>query len=223
PKRDTLRAFYLALVQAKAMYGIEVWYWDASSTSRSALDAGQCKASKIIAGIRKGNRIEHALLEASPQPRSTMVLTRSLKYMLLCETLGGLCVTVAEWYTRPTAPQDNCITPPWHNTQNPHIEARVPPLAPLTLRWASRALFHTSLEGVTAEDPDEAKHQACTRWIARHFRRKGPKPPDRLHYELWTDGSFELGVKSSAAAMIYLNGEPIAQAKSGAGPIACSY
>ncbi|KEG06620.1 Tbingi protein, partial [Trypanosoma grayi] len=77
------------LVQAKAMYGIEVWYWDASSTSRTTLNAGQYKACKIIAGIPKGSRTEDALLEANLQPLSTTVLTCSLKYAILCETRRG--------------------------------------------------------------------------------------------------------------------------------------
>ncbi|KEG14425.1 Tbingi protein, partial [Trypanosoma grayi] len=104
--------------------------------------------------------------------------------------------------------------------QEPHIEARVPPLAPLMLRCGSRALFHTSLEGVAAEGPDEAKLQARTRWIARRFRRKGPTPPERIRCELWADGSVEPGAQPGAAEMIYLNGEPTAQAKSGARPMA---
>ncbi|KEG08690.1 Tbingi protein [Trypanosoma grayi] len=104
-----------------------------------------------------------------------------------------------------------------------HIEARVPPLAPLTLRWASRALFHTSPEGATAEDPDEAKLQTRARCIARRFRRKGSAPPERPHCELWAGGSVEPGAQSGGAAMIYLNGGLIAQTKSGAGPIARIY
>ncbi|KEG06166.1 Tbingi protein [Trypanosoma grayi] len=194
-----------------------------SPTSRSALNAGQCKACKIIAGIPKGSRTEDALLEANLQPLSTTVLTRSLKYAILCETRGGAVRDSARVVYQTEHPVRQLYTTIMAQYPELHIEARTPPLVPLTLRWASRALFHTSLEGVTAEDPDEVKLQACTRWIARHFRRKGPQPPERLHYELWTDGSVELGEKYGTAAMIYLNRELIAQAKAGAGPIACSY
>ncbi|KEG06024.1 Tbingi protein [Trypanosoma grayi] len=91
-----------------------------------------------------------------------------------------------------------------------------------TLRWSSRVLFHTSLKGVTTEDMDGVRLQSCTRWIARRFYRKRSTLPGRLHYDLWADGSLKLGVKSGAAAMIYLNGEPVAQVKTNRGPIAWS-
>ncbi|KEG06232.1 Tbingi protein [Trypanosoma grayi] len=103
------------------------------------------------------------------------------------------------------------------------MEARIPLLAPVTLRWAYRALFHSLFEGFAAEDPDGFKLQRRTRWIAQRFRRKGPTAPERLHYKLWADSFLELGLQSGAAAMIYLNGELIAQAKSGARPIVCSF
>ncbi|KEG06882.1 Tbingi protein [Trypanosoma grayi] len=118
--------------------------------------------------------------------------------MLLCETRGGAVRDSAKAVYPTEHPVRQLYTTIMAPYPELHIEATVPPLAPLTLRWASRALFHTPLEGVTAEDPDEAKLQACTRWIARRFRRKGPTPPERPHYELWTDGSVKLGKKNMA-------------------------
>ncbi|KEG07894.1 hypothetical protein DQ04_08541020 [Trypanosoma grayi] len=61
----------------------------------------------------------------------------------------------------------------------------------------------------------------CDGWIARHFRREGSTPPERLHRELWTDDSLELGVKAGAAAMIYLNGGLITQTKGSGGTMGC--
>ncbi|KEG07244.1 hypothetical protein DQ04_10441010 [Trypanosoma grayi] len=141
PKLETKVGHIACLQLGRRTNQSNAWYrsvvLERIPTSRSALDAGQCKASKIIAGIRKGSRIEHALLEASPQPRSTTVLARSLKYMLLCETLGGLCVPAPGRYTRPTAPQENCITPSWRNAQNFILKPR-------SLPGASHAAVGTS-------------------------------------------------------------------------------
>ncbi|CBH14119.1 hypothetical protein TbgDal_IX1940 [Trypanosoma brucei gambiense DAL972] len=39
PRRQVLRAFYVALVQAHTICGIEVWYWNASERSRDLLAA----------------------------------------------------------------------------------------------------------------------------------------------------------------------------------------
>ncbi|KAF8275561.1 hypothetical protein TcBrA4_0139040 [Trypanosoma cruzi] len=41
PKKDTLRAFHLALPQVKVMHGVRVWCWGASPTVRSTLDSAQ--------------------------------------------------------------------------------------------------------------------------------------------------------------------------------------
>ncbi|KEG07415.1 Tbingi protein [Trypanosoma grayi] len=213
PKRDTLRAFYLALVQAKAMYGIEVWYWDASSTSRTTLNAGQYKACKIIAGIPKGSRTEDALLEANSQQLSTMLLAHSLKYMFLYKAQGGAVRNSAKAVYPTEHPVRQLYTTIMAQYPELHIEARFPPLPLSKLQRASRALFHTSIECVTDNSPDGVKLQACTRWIAQRFSQKVSAPPERLHDELGTVVSVELGVKSGRAAMIYFNGKGVAQAK----------
>ncbi|KAF8304683.1 hypothetical protein TcBrA4_0045920 [Trypanosoma cruzi] len=79
---------------------------------------------------------------------------------------------------------------------------RRPPLAIVPLRMA----------------PTNPRHQACSRWIARRFRRKNPLPhPEGKHHEARTDSSVEPGVESGAAAMPCLNGTPISAARVGAG------
>ncbi|KAF8293635.1 hypothetical protein TcBrA4_0075290 [Trypanosoma cruzi] len=165
-KRDTLRAFHLALVPAKAMYGIAVWHWGASPASRSTPKSAQYQKSKMISGIPKGSRMEDAALETEPRPLPDVVLGRRFRCELLCETHGSAL--------RPIVP----------------------------LRMA----------------PTNPRHQACSRWIARRFRRKNPLPhPEGKHHEARTDSSVEPGVESGAAAMPCLNGTPISAARVGAG------
>ncbi|PWV20254.1 hypothetical protein C3747_7g209 [Trypanosoma cruzi] len=94
--RDTLRAFHLALVQAKAMYGIAVWHWGASPASRSTPNSAQYQRSKMISGIPKGSRMEDAVLETEPRPLPDVVLGRRFRCALLCETRGSAL--------RPSAP-----------------------------------------------------------------------------------------------------------------------
>ncbi|KAF8301136.1 hypothetical protein TcBrA4_0051850 [Trypanosoma cruzi] len=95
-KRDTLRAFHLALVPAKAMYGVAVWHWGASPASRSTPKSAQYQKSKMISGIPKGSRMEDAALETEPRPLPDVVLGRRFRCELLCETHGSAL--------RPSAP-----------------------------------------------------------------------------------------------------------------------
>ncbi|PWV20255.1 hypothetical protein C3747_7g210 [Trypanosoma cruzi] len=69
-----------------------------------------------------------------------------------------------------------------------------------------------------------ARHQACSRRIARRFRRKNPLPhPEGKHHEARTDSTVGPGVESGAAAMPCLNGTPISVARVGAGSTQCGH
>ncbi|KAF5219317.1 hypothetical protein ECC02_007653 [Trypanosoma cruzi] len=85
---------------------------------------------------------------------------------------------------------------------------RRPPLAMVPLRMT----------------PTKSRHQTCSRWIARRFRRKNPSPyPEGKHHEARTDSTVEPGVESEAAAMPCLNGTPISVARAGAGSTQCGH
>ncbi|KAF8282580.1 hypothetical protein TcYC6_0023340 [Trypanosoma cruzi] len=100
-KRDTLRTFRLALVRARAMYGIAVWHWGASPASRSTPNWAQYQKSKIIAGIPKGSRMEDAVLRAKLRPLPDVVLRRRFRCALRCETRGSALRSSAPIVRRP--------------------------------------------------------------------------------------------------------------------------
>ncbi|ORC91263.1 Tbingi protein [Trypanosoma theileri] len=150
-------------------------------------------------------------------------MIRSLKYLMRCQTRGGSLKESAEQVYHETHPVREFYVRIMKNYPTLVIEPRESPLLTPTLRFGKRARFFTSLENVSADDPEERKREASERSIARHFRRKGTDPPPRTHYEIWTDGSVFLGIKSGAAAMIYKDGELLCTTHRGAGPLACSY
>ncbi|ORC89991.1 uncharacterized protein TM35_000102590 [Trypanosoma theileri] len=104
PKRDALRAFYLALVRAQALYGFEVWYWDAAPKSHKLLDTGQNKACRTIVGIPYGCRSADALREARLLPLEMAAMIRSLKYLMRCQTRGESLKESAEQVYHETHP-----------------------------------------------------------------------------------------------------------------------
>ncbi|KEG07634.1 Tbingi protein [Trypanosoma grayi] len=179
PKQDTLRTFYLALMQTKAMHGIRIWCWGTSLTSRSAPYAWKHGAYEKIAGTPKGSRTDDALPEARIKLRSALVPIRRLTYRPLCEIRRGAVRdrTKAAYSTARPARQPYTTTMAQH--PEPHIEDRVPPPTPFTPQWAFQAPFRTPPKGATADNLKGAKPQASTRPIARRFCRKGSAPPMR--------------------------------------------
>ncbi|KAG8338859.1 putative retrotransposon hot spot protein [Trypanosoma vivax] len=61
PDRKKLRAFCVALVQAKMCYGVASWWFDASLSDRERLERVQARAAHIVAGIPKAANREDAL------------------------------------------------------------------------------------------------------------------------------------------------------------------
>ncbi|KAH8618167.1 putative Reverse transcriptase (RNA dependent DNA polymerase) [Trypanosoma vivax] len=53
PERGKLRAFHLALVQAKMCHGVAPWWFDTSLSDRERLGRVQAQAAHIVAGIPK--------------------------------------------------------------------------------------------------------------------------------------------------------------------------
>ncbi|KAH8612743.1 hypothetical protein ERJ75_000855300 [Trypanosoma vivax] len=68
PEREKLRAFYLALVQAKMCYGVASWWFDTSLSDRERLERVPASAAHIVAGIPKAANREDALREARLKP-----------------------------------------------------------------------------------------------------------------------------------------------------------
>ncbi|KAH8610601.1 hypothetical protein ERJ75_001084500 [Trypanosoma vivax] len=63
PEREKLRAFYLALVQAKMCYAAASWWFEASLLDRERLERVHAQAAHIVAGIPKAANREDALCE----------------------------------------------------------------------------------------------------------------------------------------------------------------
>ncbi|KAH8606637.1 hypothetical protein ERJ75_001494000 [Trypanosoma vivax] len=68
PDRERLRAFYLALVQAKMCYGVAPSLFDTSLSDRERLERVQAQAAHIVPTIPKGASREDALREAQLKP-----------------------------------------------------------------------------------------------------------------------------------------------------------
>lgn len=75
PKRDTPRVFHLALVQTKAIYGVDVCCWHVAKTTRDKPAAARQKASRIVACIPKWGRRENTSPEANLLLLETSLLT----------------------------------------------------------------------------------------------------------------------------------------------------
>ncbi|CCD19913.1 reverse transcriptase (RNA-dependent DNA polymerase) [Trypanosoma vivax Y486] len=63
--REKLRAFYLALGQAKMCYGVASWWFDTSLSDLERLERGQTQAAHIVAGIPKAANREGLLRGAA--------------------------------------------------------------------------------------------------------------------------------------------------------------
>ncbi|EKF37041.1 hypothetical protein MOQ_002250 [Trypanosoma cruzi marinkellei] len=195
----------------------------ASPTSRSMPDSAHYQAGKMFAGIPQSSGVGDALLEAKLRPLPNTVLVRSFRYVLRCETRGGALRSSAPIACDPQRPareqHDSMAQCP-----APWMEPRSLPLTVASPQPAARVRSHASRDGAVADGPDEVRLQACSRWIARRFRRKDPLPhPERKRHDEWTDGTEVLGVESGAAAMLWLDGTSFNVAGAGAGPTSCSH
>ncbi|KAH8617545.1 putative Reverse transcriptase (RNA dependent DNA polymerase) [Trypanosoma vivax] len=101
PDREKLRAFYLALVQAKMCYGVASWWFETSLSDRERLERVQAQAAHIVAGIPKAANREDALREARLRPINEVAHRRALEYFLRLKAEGqctGRCRTA---FSRP--------------------------------------------------------------------------------------------------------------------------
>ncbi|KAH8615400.1 hypothetical protein ERJ75_000588700 [Trypanosoma vivax] len=68
PEREKLRAFCVALVQAKMCYGVASRWFDGSLSDRERLERVRAQAARAAAGIPKAANREDALREARLKP-----------------------------------------------------------------------------------------------------------------------------------------------------------
>ncbi|CCD20346.1 reverse transcriptase (RNA-dependent DNA polymerase) [Trypanosoma vivax Y486] len=104
PERGKLRAFYLALVQAKMCYGVASWWSDASLSDRERLERVQDQAPHIVAGIPKAADREDALREARLKSINEVAHRRALEYHLRMKAKGLVHTKVADSIFPPEHP-----------------------------------------------------------------------------------------------------------------------
>ncbi|KAH8603226.1 hypothetical protein ERJ75_001842600 [Trypanosoma vivax] len=104
PDREKLRAFYLALVQAKMCYGVASWWFDTSLSDRERLERVQAQAAHIVAGTPKAANREDALREARLKPINEVAHRRALEYYLRLKAKGPVHAKVADSIFPPEHP-----------------------------------------------------------------------------------------------------------------------
>ncbi|KAH8610641.1 hypothetical protein ERJ75_001081400 [Trypanosoma vivax] len=104
PDREKLRAFYLALVQAKMCYGVASWWFETSLSDRERLERVQTQAAHIVAGIPKAANREDALREARLKPINEVAHRRALEYYLRLKAKGPVHAKVADSIFPPEHP-----------------------------------------------------------------------------------------------------------------------
>ncbi|KAG8339812.1 hypothetical protein TRVL_09361 [Trypanosoma vivax] len=121
PKREKLRAFYLALVQAKMCHGVASWWFDTSLSDRERLERVQAQAAHIVAGIPKAANREDDLRRGRLKPVNEVAHRRALEYYLRLKAKGPAHAKVAD-----------SIFPPEH---------------PIHIRLAKAKHLHSTIDG----------------------------------------------------------------------------
>ncbi|CCD21365.1 reverse transcriptase (RNA-dependent DNA polymerase), partial [Trypanosoma vivax Y486] len=213
PGREKLRAFYLALVQAKMCYGVASWWFDASLAGRERLGRVQAQAAHIVAGIPKAANREDALLEARLEPISDVAHRRASEYYLRLKAKGPLHAKEADSIFPPKHPIHVRLAKVQHLCST--IDSPEKPHDAQVLQWARRVHFNiTTSCGLKADAPEKDKKVRTMRRVQRF---------SDFDYQVWTDGSVVLGVSSGAGALVYPKEGRREKVVLGAGSLACSY
>ncbi|CCD19406.1 retrotransposon hot spot protein (RHS), putative, (fragment), partial [Trypanosoma vivax Y486] len=191
PEGEKLRAFYLALAQAKMCYGVASWWFDALLSDRERLERVQAQAPHIVAGIPKAANREGALCTTRAKPTDEVAHRRALEYYLRLKAKGPVHAKVAD-SSFPTERQ-------------------------IRIRLAKAQHLYSIID--SPEKPHDATASQLTRRV--HFNITTPGDPkadaprkDKVHairrvqrfrdfdYQVWTDGPVVLDVSSGAGALV---------------------
>ncbi|KAG8339596.1 hypothetical protein TRVL_09575 [Trypanosoma vivax] len=193
PDREKLRAFYLALVQAKMCCGVASWWFDTSLSDRGRLKRVQTQAAHIVAGIPKAADREDALREARLKPINEVAHRRALEYYLRLKAKGPVHAKVADSIFPPERQIHVRLAKVQHLYST--IEGLEKPHDATVLQLVRRIRFNTTAPGGLKADAPEKDKKAHTMRRVRRFRDFG--------YQVWTDGSVVLDVSSGAGALVY--------------------
>lgn len=90
PSRETLRAFYLALIQAKVLYASGAWWFHPSVSNNKTVEALHTRPAHVIAGVPMSANRTDILKEARLHPLHEVATERALEYYLKATKRGGL-------------------------------------------------------------------------------------------------------------------------------------
>ncbi|KAG8343663.1 hypothetical protein TRVL_05515 [Trypanosoma vivax] len=213
PPRETLRAFYLALAQAKMCYAVASWWFDTSRSDRERLESVPPVPAHIVAGIPKAANREDALREARLKPANEVAHRTQLEYYLRLQIKGPVHAKVADSIFPPEHPIQVRLATVQHlysiidSPEKPH-DAKV-------LQWVRRVHFNiTTPCGLKADAPEKDKKVHTMRRVQRF---------SDFDYQVWTDGSVVLDVSLGAGALVCPKEDLREKVVLGAGSLACSY
>ncbi|CCD20636.1 hypothetical protein ERJ75_000909000 [Trypanosoma vivax] len=192
PEREKLRAFCVALVQAKMCYGVASRWFDTSLSDRERLERVRAQAARAAAGIPKAANREDALREARLKPIKEAVRRRALEHYLCLKAKGPTHAKVADSIFPPEHPihvrlakaQRLCST--IGGAEKPH-DATV-------LQLVMRVHFNAATPGGLKADASEDK-KVHTIGRVQRFRGFG--------YQVCTDVSVVPDVSSGAGALVH--------------------
>ncbi|KAH8603388.1 hypothetical protein ERJ75_001813700 [Trypanosoma vivax] len=191
PDREKLRAFHLALVQAKICYGVASWWLDTSLSGRERQEMVQAQAAHIVAGITKAANREDALHEARFKPVNEAAHRRALEHCLQLEVEGPVHAKVAE----SIFPQERTIRFGLVKAQHLYSAIGGPGKQSdaTLLQLARRIRFDTTPGGLKADAPEKDEKVRNRRRVQR---------VDDFDCQVWTNGSVVLDVSSGNSALV---------------------
>ncbi|CCD20135.1 hypothetical protein, conserved, partial [Trypanosoma vivax Y486] len=193
PDREKLRAFYLALVQAKMCYGVASWWFDTSLSDRERLERVQAQAAHIVAGIPKAANREDALRKARLKPINEVAHRTALEYYLRLKAKGPVHAKVAQSIFPPEHPIHVRFAKVQHLYST--IDGPEKQHDATALQWNRRVHFNATTPGcLKADTPEKDKKLHTMRWVQRF---------SDFDYQVWTDVSVVLDVSSGAGALVY--------------------
>ncbi|KAH8611090.1 putative Reverse transcriptase (RNA dependent DNA polymerase) [Trypanosoma vivax] len=188
PDREKLRAFYLALVQAKMCYGVASWWFDTSMSDRERLERVQTQAAHIVAGIPKAANREDALREARLKPINEVAHRRALEYYLRLKVKGPVHAKVADSIFPPEHPIHVRLAKAQHLYSI--IDSPKKTHDATVLQWARRVHFNITTPGSLKADAPEKDKKVHTMRRVQRFRD--------FNYQVWSEGSVVPDVSSGA-------------------------
>ncbi|CCD20318.1 reverse transcriptase (RNA-dependent DNA polymerase) [Trypanosoma vivax Y486] len=212
PDRKKLRAFCVALVQAKMCYGVATWWFDTSLSDHERLGRTRAQEAHIVAGIPKAANREDALREARLKATNEVAHRRASEHYLRLKAKVPTHAKVAESIFPPEHPIHVRLAKAQHLPRT--IDSPEKLHDATVLQLARRVHFTATPGGLKTEAPEKDNKVHSVRRVQR-FRG--------FDYRVWKDGSVVLDVSSGAGTMVCPKDGRREKVVLGAGSLACSY